>query len=134
AEIHEGTPAIGFQRDGQSIATVTTPDGPITPDWVVIAAGPWSREVASAAGVEVEVRPQRGQLAALDPGALVLRRSLFWSNGYLVPKGDGTVIAGGTEEDSGFDDRPTLDGIATLLQLARTLVPGIGGASLLRVW
>jgi len=134
AVIHEGTPAIGFQRDGQSIASVQTPDGAITSDWVVIAAGPWSREVASGAGVDVEVRPQRGQLAALDPGATVLKRSLFWSNGYLVPKGDGTVIAGGTEEDSGFDDRPTLDGIASLLQLARKLVPGLGAASLLRVW
>jgi glycine oxidase len=134
AEIHEGTPAIGFQRDGHSVATVKTPDGAITSDWVVIAAGPWSREVASGAGVDVEVRPQRGQLAAFDPGSTVLKRSVFWSNGYLVPKGDGTVIAGGTEEDSGFDDRPTLDGIATLLQLARKLVPGLGAASLLRVW
>jgi glycine oxidase len=134
AVIHEGTPAIGFQRDGHSIATVKTPDGAIRSDWVVVAAGPWSREVASGAGVDVEVRPQRGQLAALDPGATVLKRSLFWSNGYLVPKGDGTVIAGGTEEDSGFDDRPTLDGIASLLQLARKLVPGLGAASLLRVW
>src|SRR6266581_6923055 len=132
--IREGTPAVGFQRDGQSIATVKTPDGAITSDWVVIAAGPWSREVASGAGVDVEVRPQRGQLAAFDPGSTVLKRSVFWSNGYLVPKGDGTVIAGGTEEDSGFDDRPTLDGIASLLHLARTLVPGLGAASLLRVW
>ncbi|HEY6117803.1 MAG TPA: FAD-dependent oxidoreductase, partial [Candidatus Dormibacteraeota bacterium] len=51
-----------------------------------------------------------------------------------VPKGDGTVIAGGTEEDSGFDERPTLDGVATLLQLTRTLVPALGSASILRVW
>jgi len=134
AEIHEGTPAVGFQREGQSIEAVKTPDGAITCDWVVIAAGPWSREVASGAGVDIDVRPQRGQLAALDPGSTVLKRSVFWSNCYLVPKGDGTVIAGGTEEDSGFDDRPTLDGIASLLQLARKLVPGLGAASLLRVW
>jgi glycine oxidase len=77
---------------------------------------------------------ERGQLAALDPGSLILRRSVFWSNGYLVPKGDGTIIAGGTEEDSGFDDRPTVDGIASLLGLARKLVPDLGKASLQRVW
>src|SRR6266436_1982546 len=72
-----------------------------------LAAGPWTREVASYAAVDVDVRPQRGQLAALDPGPVMLRRSVFWSSGYLVPKADGSIIAGGTEEDAGFDARPT---------------------------
>jgi len=134
AEICEGTPATGFEVDGRRARAVITPGGSVVADWVVVAAGPWTREVASAAGVDVAVRPQRGQLAALDPGSLILRRSVFWSNGYLVPKGDGTIIAGGTEEDSGFDDRPTVDGIASLLELARKLVPDLARASLQRVW
>lgn len=134
AEICEGIPASGIKIEGRQARGVRTPTGDIAADWVVVAAGPWTREVASYAGVDVDVRPQRGQLAALDPGSLILRRSIFWSNGYLVPKGDGTVIAGGTEEDSGFDDRPTLAGIATLLELARRLVPGLATANLQRVW
>jgi glycine oxidase len=134
AAIHEGTPAIGFERSGDEVHRVITPAGSNEADWVVIAAGPWSKEVASTAAVDVDVRPQRGQLAALDPRALVLKHSVFWSNGYLVPKADGTIIAGGTEEDSGFDDRPTVEGIATLLKLARRLVPDLGAASLLRAW
>jgi glycine oxidase len=134
AEICEGTPATGFKLEGNEVRGVRTSTREIAADWVVIAAGPWTREVASSAGIDVDVRPQRGQLAALDPGSLVLRRSVFWSTGYLVPKGDGTIIAGGTEEDSGFDDRPTLDGIASLLDLARRLVPGLASANLQRVW
>lgn len=134
AEIREGTPATGFQRNGNAVASVKTPGDALKADWVVIAAGPWTREVASTAGVEVDVRPQRGQLAALDPGPTVMRRSIFWSNGYLVPKGDGTVIAGGTEEDSGFDDRPTVAGIASLLELACKLAPALRAATLQRVW
>ena len=134
AEIHEGAPAIGFDIGGGEIRGVKTADGAIPADWIVIAAGPWSREVAASAGIDVDVRPQRGQLAAIDAGSLILRRSVFWSGGYLVPKGDGTIIAGGTEEDSGFDDRPTVDGISTLLGLATTLVPALGQATLLRVW
>lgn len=134
AEICEGTPAIGFDIGGGEVRAVRTTGGDIKADWVVIAAGPWTREVALAAGVDVDVRPQRGQLAALDPGSVILRRSIFWSNGYLVPKGDGTIIAGGTEEDSGFDDRPTVAGIATLLALATRLAPGLASASLMRTW
>lgn len=133
AEICEGAPAMRFDIDHE-VRAVHTPDGPIRGDWFVVAAGPWSREVASHAGVEVDVRPQRGQLAALESSPVVLRRSIFWSGGYLVPKGDGTVIAGGTEEDSGFDDRPTVGGIATLLEFARRLVPGLADATLQRVW
>ena len=134
AEICEGTPASGFAIDGREVRGVRTSTGDIAADWVVIAAGPWTREVAISAGIDVDVRPQRGQLAALNPGSLILRRSVFWSNGYLVPKGDGTVITGGTEEDSGFDDRPTLAGTATLLDFARRLVPGLATANLQRVW
>jgi glycine/D-amino acid oxidase-like deaminating enzyme len=67
-------------------------------------------------------------------GVLVLRHSIFWATGYLVPKADGTIIAGGTEEDSGFDDRPTVAGIASLLNLACRLVPDLGAANLQRVW
>jgi glycine oxidase len=134
AAVHEGTPVIGFDIAGSEVRRVITPAGSYEADWAVIAAGPWSKEVASAAGVDVDVRPQRGQLAALDPGPMVLRRSIFWSNGYLVPKADGTVIAGGTEEESGFDDRPTVSGIATLLNLACRLVPGLGAANLQRAW
>ena len=134
AEICEGTPASGFELAGQEVRAVRTPTRSLAADWVVIAAGPWTREVASAAGVDVEVRPQRGQLAALDPGSLILRRSIFYQIGYLVPKADGTIIAGGTEEDSGFDDRPTVAGMESLLELARKLVPGLRHAHLMRVW
>jgi glycine oxidase len=134
ATINEGAPAIGFDLAGGEVRRVITPSALYEADWAVIAAGPWSREVAATAGVDVDVRPQRGQLAALDPRGLVLGRSIFWSNGYLVPKADGTIIAGGTEEESGFDDRPTVSGIAKLLELTCMLVPGLGAASLQRAW
>ncbi len=134
AAIREGSPAIGFKIEDHQVHGVNTSSETIDADWVVLAAGPWTREVASTAGVDIDVRPQLGQLAALEPGSTMLRGSLFWANGYLVPKGDGTIIAGGTEEDSGFDDRPTVEGIASLLTFAQKLVPALATASLQRVW
>jgi glycine oxidase len=134
AAIHEGSPVMGFDMSGGEVRRVITPAGSHDADWAVIAAGPWSREVASTAGVDVDVRPQRGQLAAFDPGTLILKHSIFWATGYLVPKADGTIIAGGTEEDSGFDDRPTVAGIESLLNLACRLVPDLRAANLQRAW
>ncbi len=134
AEICEGTPVTGFELAGGRVRRVQTSAGRTETDWVVIAAGAWTKDVASKLDVEVDVRPQRGQIAALDPGAVAPTRAIFWSKGYLVPKSDGTVIAGGTEEDAGFDERPSVDGIASLLDLARRLVPRLGTARLERVW
>lgn len=134
AEIHEGCPATGFVVSAGAIAKVVTPDGAIDADWVVIAAGPWSKEVGERAGVTIAVRPQRGQLAALKQGPASLVRTIFWSTGYLVPKPDGTIIAGSTSEESGFNERPTAAGIATLLGFACRLVPALGTATLERTW
>lgn len=134
ADIREGAPATGFDVSGGQVRRVLSPAGPFEADWVVVAAGPWSKEVAAAAGAQVEVRPQRGQLAALNPGSTVLTRTIFWSTGYVVPKPDGSIIVGGTEEESGFDDRPTAAGVAALLQLASRLVPDLGSAVVERVW
>ncbi len=134
AEVHEGTPATGFSIDRGVMHRVLTPRGAIDADWVVIAAGPWSRQVAAWAGMDVDVAPQRGQLAALNQGAVSLTRTIFWSTGYLVPKPDGTIIAGSTHEDSGFDERPTVSGIAEMLAFATRLVPALGAATVERTW
>jgi glycine oxidase len=57
-----------------------------------------------------------------------------WRGSYLVPKPDGTIVAGSTEEEAGFDARPTADGVAGLLQFATAAVPELGAATVERVW
>lgn len=134
AEVLEATAVTGFEFSGDHIGAVLTPRGNFTADWIVIAAGPWSKQVAALAGASVEVAPQRGQLAALNQGAVSLRRTIFWSTGYLVPKPDGTVIAGSTHEEAGFDERPTVSGIAEMLGFASRLVPALRDATVERAW
>ena len=134
ADVREGTPVIGFTLESGVIRRVHTPREDFDADWVVLAAGPWSGQVAALAGASVDVAPQRGQLAALRQGAVSLARTVFWSTGYLVPKPDGTIVAGSTHEDSGFDERPTVSGVAEMLAFATRLVPALGAASLERVW
>jgi glycine oxidase len=134
ADVRESTPVTGFAIEGGGIRRVLTPRGGFEADWVVIAAGPWSGHVGAWAGANVEVAPQRGQLAALNQGAVSLKRTVFWSTGYLVPKPDGTVIAGSTHEDSGFDERPTVAGVGEMLAFASRLVPALGSATVERVW
>jgi glycine oxidase len=134
AEVREGWPVAQLVLRSGRLRGVQGPDGVLAADLVVLAAGPWSPSLASPAGVPLDVRPSRGQLAMLHPRGLVLRRMLTWRHCYLVPKPDGTVVAGSTEEDVGFDARPTAAGIGMLLDFAVRAVPPLSDAAVGRTW
>ncbi|HXM58207.1 MAG TPA: glycine oxidase ThiO [Candidatus Dormibacteraeota bacterium] len=134
AEIREGAPVGGLTVRAGRLQGVQTAEGPVKADVVVVAAGPWSPALASPLGVALHVRPNRGQLVTLRPRGAALRHLLTWRGSYLVPKPDGTVVAGSTEEDAGFDDRPTAEGVAGLLEFACRAVPALGAAVVERVW
>jgi glycine oxidase len=53
---------------------------------------------------------------------------------YLVPRRDGRVLVGSTEEDAGFDKANTDEGIGGLIQFAHTLIPAWQGARVERTW
>jgi glycine oxidase len=53
---------------------------------------------------------------------------------YLVPRDDGRLLVGSTEEDVGFDRGTTADAIAGLLEFAMSLVPNLARATLERFW
>jgi glycine oxidase len=53
---------------------------------------------------------------------------------YLVPRPDGRVLVGSTEENVGFDKRTTAAAIGELLGFAFTLVPELAAAHVERTW
>lgn len=134
ADIREGAPVGGLAVRSGSVHGVHTAEGPVQADVVVLAAGPWSPALASPAGVALDVRPNRGQLVMMRPRGAAPRHVLTWRGCYVVPKPDGTVVAGSTEEDAGFDDRPTVAGVASLLRFAYDMVPALDQAAVERVW
>ncbi|WP_344886714.1 FAD-dependent oxidoreductase, partial [Nonomuraea antimicrobica] len=103
-------------------------DGPggetLEAERVVLAAGAWSAELA-----EVPVRPVKGQIMRLrSPHPLLtrcVRGTVHGSSVYLVPRGDGELVVGATQEELGFDTRVTAGGLYELLRDARELVPGV---------
>jgi glycine oxidase len=134
AEIREGAPVGALTVRSGTLRGVWGPEGHIPADVVVLAAGPWSPALASPLGIALDVRPSRGQLVILRPRRAVLRRMITWRGSYLVPKADGGVVAGSTEEEAGFDARPTVDGIRGLLEFAERAVPVLADAPVERVW
>ncbi|HEX6349863.1 MAG TPA: glycine oxidase ThiO [Candidatus Dormibacteraeota bacterium] len=132
--------AAGARAQGAEIregSTVRSPEDVADADAVVLAAGPWTADLATAFGLEVPVWPSRGQLVRLRPAPgrpQPLTRMLTHRGRYLVPKPDGAIVAGSTEEEAGFDARPTADGVRGLLEFARRTVPALGEATVEEVW
>jgi glycine oxidase len=118
--------------DTERFRGVSLTDGTtITADWTVLAAG-W--ESPAIAGLPPDcvppVRPVKGQVIRLRaPDGRFLRRSVRGvvkgSSVYFVPRENGELVVGATQEELGPDTRVTAGGLWELLRDARTLVPGI---------
>lgn len=134
AELREGAPVSALLTRSGRVEGVRLQDGPEPADAVVLAAGPWSPQVALTAGLDLQVRPRRGQLVALAPPAAVLRHMLTAGHLYLVPKPAGEIICGSTEEDADFVAEPTAGGIARLLDFAVRAVPALRSVRVDRLW
>lgn len=101
---------------------------------VVVAAGAWSGAIAGCQPI-VPVLPQRGQILALDRGAVPLKHTILTPDDpYLVPRADGRIVVGATREFAGWDPRPTAGGVSWLLASAIGIVPDLAGCAIDQIW
>ncbi len=108
-------------------------DGRVLPaDQAVLAAGCWGDRIGVPAPVVPPLRPVKGQLlrARVPDGEppIVNRTVRGLVRGfptYLVPRADGEVVIGATQEELGHDTALTAGGLWQVLRDARELVPGV---------
>jgi glycine oxidase len=106
----------------------------IQADAFVITTGAWTDLLLAGLGGHLDIQPVRGQIVLLKPAAPLIRHVLLWGDRYLVPRADGRVLAGSTEEHVGFDKRTTEGACQDLHRLAYRLVPGLKKAEVERCW
>lgn len=119
-----GAPVEAVVTEEGRVVGVSLADGrTLSAERVVLAAGAWSGTIAGPPRA-VPVRPVRGQLLRYAAGALELGHIVGSHAGrYLVPRADGTVLAGSTMEEVGFD-RAISEEASRAIQLSvRELVP-----------
>jgi glycine oxidase len=129
-----GCPVHAFERQGNRVTAVRTLNGSLRAERFLLASGAWTEALLEQVGWRPGIRPIRGQIALLNSRAPLFRRILLWGARYLVPRPDGRVLIGSTEEDVGFDKRTTAGAVSELLSLACALVPGLAEAHLERCW
>jgi glycine oxidase len=124
----------GFERDPDHVRAIKTGVGRREARRCLVAAGAWTDALLAEVGWRPGIHPVRGQITLLNTRTPLFRRILLDGARYLVPRPDGRVLVGSTEEDAGFDKRTTAAAVGDLLALARALVPELAGAHLERCW
>ena len=134
AEVRTETEAVGFLRVPGRINGVKTARGDVFAGETVVAAGAWSGDLVASIGLDLPVRPVRGQMVLLEGPPDALKRSILSRDSYLIPRADGRILLGSTMEEAGFDATTTADGVAHLLAQGKRLVPEIGGFAVGGAW
>jgi D-amino-acid dehydrogenase len=104
-------------------------------DLVIATAGAWAPALLAPVGVDLAVRPQRGQIVHFAlPGTptgdwpVILPMTSY----YMLTFDDSRVVVGATREsDAGFDYRVTAAGQAEVLGVALRLAPGLAQAGVI---
>ncbi len=141
ATVLNHTPLQSFEvQDGRIVAAVIG-DGKdrrtVRPELVINASGGWSGQIASMAGLRLDLQLDKGSMVVFN-GRVVHRlvnRLRPPSDGdILVPHRSSTIL--GTTSGAGdLDDaRPTGAEVERLLDEFRAVIPGIGEARMIRAY
>ena len=149
-EVVGNTVVSRVEMRGGRVVGVLTAQGKMSGDAVVIAAGPWTPEIARTAGLDIPIQPRKAQCLATTRAPPSIRCVIAACEsaggvaaGYTqiqqAPSGQilfNTVLAGGLSEAGAQEQVPEVDiefmrnSIGQLLRL----FPSLGGMQLLRSW
>lgn len=133
-EFSPGTPVLGFDRHEEKVLAAKTPGGQVHAGSFCLCAGAWSAGLSETLGFQIPVKPIRGQIVLLKSQPLPFAHVLLDGSRYLVPRADGRILIGSTEEDVGFEKRNTAKAVAELLRFAVRLVPALEDAEVEQCW
>jgi D-hydroxyproline dehydrogenase subunit beta len=134
---------------GGQVEAVETPTERIPTGTVVVAAGVWTREIAAATGLDVQVRPRKGQIVVTERAPITVRRKLMEA-GYTstVESSDadlqiamvaestrgGNLLLGSSREMIGFDQSVTPAAIMGIVKRAVRFFPALAGVNCIRTY
>ncbi len=146
-ELRTGTEVFDGLWDGQRLAGVRAAPSQSQPhvlsnpvgdkghgvdvraDAVVLCNGAWSGQTSwLPEHARPKVRPVKGEVIELRPregDPVPMERIIASERIYLVPRTDGRMIAGATQEERGFDTTVTAGGVHELLREAYRVLPDV---------
>ncbi|WP_457808649.1 NAD(P)/FAD-dependent oxidoreductase [Kushneria sp. EE4] len=112
---------------------VAGPQGRHLAPRVVMAGGPWTRELLTR-HVQLPIKPVRGQMLLFEAGRALLQGVMLMNGFYLIPRRDHHILAGSTFEDVGFDRATTEQGYAQIHAKALEMLPALENVEVTHHW
>lgn len=151
---------IGIEKTGGKVTAVNTGNGRIATDCIIIAAGPWSRQVSELIGLDIPVWPQKGHIIVTEavPGLI---HHFILGAGYhtsvdmpnhvkfgneapqnmapqiaaaLHPLQNGRILIGSSREFSGYSREVNRKRLAQIADQACQLIPDLRGVRVIRTY
>jgi len=151
ARIITGTKVLGIETDGEQITSVQTENGEIKTRTVINAAGAYGPQIGKMVGLDIPIRPKRGQLLVTEARPGLLKPCLLTA-GYIAAKynspsknknggglsmdqtHNGNLLLGSTRELVGYDKRNTVDGLKQIASRAVRVLPDLKNMMLIRAF
>ena len=123
-----------FIVQGERLIGLRTREETLSADVIVVTAGAWTRALLEQVGVSIRVKPIRGQIVLYRGDRPLLQRVINDGPRYFVPRDDGRVLVGSTEEDVGFEKQTTEQGLTGLEKFARDVSATVADLPIEQTW
>lgn len=120
-------PVTGIEKQ-QGSFIVTTAKTVFRCKKLILSAGIWTRELGKLLGIDVPVKPVRGQIIITEPLAPLMKHTLS----IMRQTSNGEVLVGNSQENAGLDRRSTLDVMIETANMAVKYVPDLAKAKVVR--
>lgn len=156
ADIRLETTVTGIQISGNRVTGVNTDKGSFQGDLVINAAGAWAAQIAALAGLQLPVKPRRGQIVITEPVPSFIKKGIL-SAQYIAAKYNpqileqsgnravrlgvglslsqtekGNILIGATREFAGYNTANTREGLIEILKNASRLLPPLQEMNVIR--
>ncbi|WP_404455310.1 FAD-binding oxidoreductase [Virgibacillus necropolis] len=107
---------------------IKTKEGTFFAEQLILAGGPWTKELGELLGVDIPVKQVRGQIIVTEPLAPLIKHTI----GGMRQTDNGEILIGYSKEEVGYDRRTTLDVIQDTAKMAVDYLPDLAKANIVR--
>ncbi len=154
AKIQTETTVTGFIIEGDQVKGVHTDRGDYYSDVIINAAGSWAGKVGELAGLNLPIKPRKGQLAVTEPVGFFMKATVqcaryniikFWPDRIkdervlrlgaslsIEQTENGGMIIGATREFAGYEKENTFEAIDVMMKRAIRFFPALENVDVIR--
>ncbi len=154
AVIQTETTVTGFIIEGDQVKGLHTDRGDYYSDVIINAAGSWAGKVGELAGLNLPIKPRKGQLAVTEPVGFFMKATVqcaryniikFWPDRIkdervlrlgaslsIEQTENGGMIIGATREFAGYEKENTFEAIDVMMKRAIRFFPALENVDVIR--